>query len=85
MATITKLKAGQTLYELRSVKMGNTRTRRTACFDVRVMEIAPDGMSIKASWNGNLPPREYSALQVSRLKVNRPEPKRVVMGLPSYR
>ena len=85
MATIPNLKVGQILYELRTVKMGNTRMKRTACFEVRVMEIAPDDLSIMASWNGNLPPQRYSARKVSPLRVNKPEPKRTVMGLPSYR
>jgi hypothetical protein len=83
MASISKLTPGQILYDLRRQKMGNTTQSRTACFEVKVCEIAPDGLSITASWNGN-PKVFYSARSVEKLRVNKPRPKREVFGLPSY-
>ena len=52
--------------------MGNTTMRRKAVFDVRVVEIAPDKRSIRASWNGN-PPRIYRENEVGKLRVSKPE------------
>lgn len=83
MATIAKLTPGQTLYELRRQKMGNTAVRRTACYEVRVIEVAGDGSHIIASWNGNAP-RRYRESDVKKLRVKKPEPKRQVLGMPSY-
>jgi hypothetical protein len=83
MATISKLQPGQVLYELRRQKMGNTTVSRTACFTVRVVEVAPDHSFIMASWNNNSP-RKYREGDVKRLKVKKPEPKGTVLGLPTY-
>ncbi len=83
MATIEKLKVGQTLYELRRQKMGNTNVSRKACFDVYVREIAEDKRSVMASWNGN-PPRRYNAREVAKLRVKKPEKKGELYGLPVY-
>ena len=72
MATISKLNVGQILYSVESQRMGNTTMRRKAVFDVRVVEIAPDKRSIRASWNGN-PPRIYRENEVGKLRVSKPE------------
>lgn len=83
MATIAKLTPGQVLYDLRRQKMGNTAVRRTACYDVRVIEVASDGSHIIASWNGNTP-RRYRESDVRKLRVKKPEPKHTICGMPSY-
>jgi hypothetical protein len=83
MATIAKLQPGQVLFDLQRQTMGNTTIRRTACYSVRVVEIAPDHSFILASWNNN-PPRKYREREVKRLRIKKPEPKGTVGGLPSY-
>jgi len=83
MATIKNLKVGQTLWQVKRVKCGNTTVRRGCLYSVVVHEIADDGLSIMASWNGN-PPRRYTIRDVAKLKVNKPEPKTTVFGDPSY-
>lgn len=83
MAKIEKLTVGQTLYELRRQKMGNTTVSRTACYEVKVREIAEDKRSIMASWNGN-PPRRYNVRDVAKLKVKKPEKKGERYGLPTF-
>jgi len=83
MAVIGRLKVGQVLYQVVRQKCGNTSVSRGCLYTVKVTEIAEDGLSVMASWNGNKP-RAYSAKQVAKLKVNRPKPKGSVMGMDSY-
>jgi hypothetical protein len=52
--------------------MGSTTMRRKVVFDVRVIEIADDKRSIRASWNGN-PPRIYREKDVGKLRVSKPK------------
>jgi len=83
MASISKLVPGQILYSLERQRMGNTMVSRTALYTVKVESIAEDKQSIMASWNSN-PAREYLEFQVKKLRVKRPEPKRMILGFPSY-
>lgn len=83
MAAIKNLKVGQTLWQVKRVKCGNT-TRSVGClYPVKVLEISEDLKSIKASWNNN-PPRRYGISEVAKLKVSKPSPKGEVFGIPSY-
>lgn len=83
MATISKLTVGQILWDVQRVRCGNTSVSRGCLYEVKVLEIAEDGLSIVASWNGNKP-RRYSVKQVEGLKVKKPQPKGTVFGLPTY-
>ncbi len=83
MATITRLKVGQTLYAVIRQQMGNTTLRRGALYPVVVVEINPEHRWVRASINGNAPQR-YSAARLAKWKVNKPKPKRTMFGLPDY-
>jgi hypothetical protein len=69
MATISKLKPGDVLYDVHSHKMGNTTMTTMGCWTVRVIEVHED--HIVASWNGNTAHRMYEH-NVKRLRVNKP-------------
>ena len=55
MTAFNTIKAGDTLYECRRQKMGNTTQSRTACWDVRVIEVDAAKRFALCSWNGNTP------------------------------
>ncbi len=83
MATLSKLKVGQTLYKIQSQYAGNTTVKRRVCYEVVVKEILPDGAGIMASWNGN-PPVIYRNRDIKKLRVNKPTPKGTLFGMPNY-
>lgn len=83
MATISKLKPEQVVYERRRQKMGNTTVSRTALYSIRIIEVDPEGQFVMASWNGNIP-RKYREADVKKWLVNKPEPKGVTHGMPNY-
>lgn len=70
MATISKLKPGQILYDKHKYKMGNTNISTWGLWHVKVLEVHED--YIVASWNGNRPEKMYSQ-RVSKLKVKEPK------------
>jgi hypothetical protein len=72
MATISKLKAGQVLWDKHKYKMGNTTMTTWGLWQVNVIEVDADGQWIFASWNGNKPKRMYSN-EVKSLKVKEPK------------
>lgn len=72
MATISKIKPGQILYDKHKYRMGHTTMTTWGVWNVYVMEIDPNGEYIIASWNGN-PPRRMSKIQVAKLKVKEPK------------
>lgn len=71
MAAISRIKPGQTLYDVTKQQMGNTTLRRTAVFQVKVTEVDPDGKFVMASWNAN-PARKYRPNQVAKWRVSKP-------------
>ena len=83
MATLSRLKPGQTLYTITKQKMGNTTIRINVMHHVIVKEVFPDEGYCIASWNGNTP-RRYSAFQVKSWRVNKPKPKTQIRGMNSY-
>ena len=83
MASIKNLEVGQTLYEVRRVKCGNSSVSRGALYTVRVVSIAEDFTSIIASWNNNAA-RKYSVRDVAKLRVSKPKPRSSVFGFESY-
>lgn len=69
MATIKKLKPGQTCYTVTRHKMGNTTLSTTAVHPVFVLEVHDD--HVIARWNNNAP-RKYHEGDVAKWKVNKP-------------
>lgn len=83
MAAISRMKVGQVLWNLKRVRMGNTTVSITSCYPVRITEISESGGSVMASWNSNTP-RRMGQGEVNRLRVNKPQPKRTIMGMSDY-
>lgn len=77
MASISKLKPGQTLYTITRQRMGNTTLKTIAIHPVTVREVHED--YVLASWNGN-PARKFNASAVSGWKVSRPLTVNTEMG-----
>lgn len=72
MAKLYKIKPGQLLYDVHSVRAGNTTMRRQGIWTVKVIEIhAAEGWAL-CSWNGN-PPKRYTAREIERLRVSEPK------------
>lgn len=55
MVAFHTVQAGDTLYECRRQKMGNTTMSRMGCWDVKVIEVHEH--YVLASWNSNRPER----------------------------
>lgn len=72
MATLSKIKPGDVLWDVRRERMGNTMLRRTAVRPVKVLEVHDDHAVV--SWNHNSP-QKYYAKSLSKLKVKKPETK----------
>ena len=72
MATISKIKVGQTLYDKHKYRMGHTTIMTWGLWEVYVKEVDPEGRFIVASWNGNTPRKMYEN-EVKKLKVKEPK------------
>ena len=72
MATISRLKPGQTVWDAHKYKMGNTRLFTWGTWPVYVHEVDPDGQWVRASWNGN-PDERFYARRVAKWRVIKPE------------
>jgi hypothetical protein len=72
MATISKLKVGQELWDKHRVRAGNTTMMRWGVWRVVVKEIDPEHRWIIASWNGNTPRKMYEN-EVLKLRVKEPQ------------
>lgn len=68
--SVTTLKAGDVLYDVHRVKVGNTTASKLAWFPVVIQELVPNGAM--ASWNGNAP-RLYGWSQLRRLRRSIPK------------
>lgn len=80
MASIHRLKVDQVLW---SVEKERSSLGKKALFPVRIKEINLDEGWVVASWNSN-PPCRFYGNSINKWRVNKPQPKRTVMGLPSY-
>ena len=67
MATLSKIKPGDVLYDAHSERAGNTTISRQCEWEVHVTEVHDD--HAMCSWNGN-PPRRYDAHALKRLRVS---------------
>jgi hypothetical protein len=66
---MSTIKPGDTLYEVRTVKQGNTTLTKKTCYAVSVREVHDD--HVIASWNGNTPER-MSSSRLSKMRRSRP-------------
>lgn len=78
-----KLVPGQTVWTIRRQKMGNTTVSYNALYEIRVVEIDREKGRVLASWNSNKP-QWFGRTEVSKWKLERPEPKKTIFGLSSY-
>lgn len=62
-----RVKAGDVLYDVHSVRMGNTTMRRLGCWCVEVREIDTVNARALVSWNGN-PEQWWHASRIRRLR-----------------
>jgi hypothetical protein len=69
MATLSRIKPGDILYDVHSHKMGNTTASTMGVWTVRVIEVHEN--HIVASWNGNSPEKMFEG-RVSKLRVSKP-------------
>lgn len=65
---ISKLKPGDTLYDVHSYRMGNTTLHSMGVWKVKVVEVDPEGKWFMASWNGNQPSKHYRVPRSWRTK-----------------
>lgn len=66
MATLSKLRPGDILYDVHSERAGNTTMRRQGEWTVRVIEVHDD--HAMCSWNGN-PATKYRERDLKKLRV----------------
>lgn len=76
---ISKLKPGDTLYDVHSYQMGNTVLRSVGVWTVKVLEVDLEGKWFTASWNSNFPEKHYSVPPAWRTK--KPMLVRMPLGL----
>lgn len=72
MVAFSTIKPGDTLWEKRRQKMGNTTMSHEAIFPVTIVEVH-DGYAM-ARWNGN-PPTRWGEYQIAKLSRKKPERK----------
>ena len=72
MVEFSNVKPGDILYDVQRVKMGNTTMRRTAVYEVRVIEVLDNHAMV--SWNSNKP-QKYRAYDFTRLRRTPPKSK----------
>jgi hypothetical protein len=78
MVAFNTVKAGDTLWDVHSQKMGNTTMRQMGSWQVDVLEVHAVPPRVWARWNGNAPRwmyrREVEKLRRSRYKARKPSP-----------
>ena len=83
MASINRLKPGQTVFSIESCKMGNTNIKYKGLWEVTIVEVNLEGGFVMASWNGNTP-RKFLPQDIKKWRVNEPKPKKKIWGKDSY-
>jgi hypothetical protein len=66
------VKAGDTLYDVRRGKAGNTTMSRINVWSVRVVSVDADNKTARVRWNGN-PERTYGRREIERLRRSPPK------------
>jgi hypothetical protein len=74
MATITRLKAGQIVWDLQRNTAGNTTMKRDDLYEVKIIKVNLEENHVIASWNGNKP-RRYNEREIKKWRVKEPVPK----------
>lgn len=72
MIKFEKIKAGDTLYDVHSYRMGNTTITTMGCWTVYVFEVDSTGRRALVSWNGNRK-EWWSEVWLKRLRAKKPE------------
>lgn len=67
-----KIKPGDILYDAYKTRMGHTTLRTVSVFEVRIIEINPEGRCALVSWNTNSP-RRMGARELEKLRGSRPK------------
>jgi hypothetical protein len=80
---LDKLTPGQQVWQIKRQKMGNTTIKVNSLYSIKVVEIDADKRRVLMSWNGN-PAKWVGEKEVSSWKLTKPEPKKTVLGTPSY-
>lgn len=71
MVSITALKPDDIVYQVVSLKMGNTTISRKAVYSVRILEVAEDGSYVMARVNTNAP-RKYRQAHANKWRRTKP-------------
>lgn len=73
MATISRLKPGQVVWEQHKTRQGNTTMSKMGTWSLKIIEVHADADPpyVIASWNCN-PPRRYYERSVRTWKVKNP-------------
>lgn len=66
-----KIKAGDTLYDVHSYRMGNTTMRSVGVWDVYVVSINQAEGYALAKWNGN-PAQRWDRRRLEKLRAKKP-------------
>jgi len=83
MAKISRMYVGQTLYEVRRQRMGNTTVSCGVLYMIKITEIDPAGEWVMASWNNN-PSKKNWQRQADKWRVSKPAPRGERFGVPNY-
>lgn len=68
MVAFNKIKAGDTLYDCRRTKMGNTTISRMSCWPVLVVSVDPVKRTAMCRWNVLNAPTSYNERRLSKLR-----------------
>lgn len=74
-----KIKAGDTLYDVHSYRMGNTTMRSIGVWDVYIVSINHAEGYAMAKWNGN-PAQRWDGRRLAKLRAKEPRLIRTSMG-----
>lgn len=73
MVAFDKIKPGDTLYDCRPTKMGNTTIRRMSCWEVLVVSVDPVKRTAMCKWNVINPEKLYRERDLARLRRSKPK------------
>lgn len=76
---IDKLYPGAVVYDVHTVRMGNTMVRSVGVWPVQIVSVDVEARTVLAKWNGN-PARNFSERQWSKWRVKKPRLVKTVIG-----
>ena len=83
MATISRLKPGQIVYNIVSQRMGNTTISRKCLQTIKIISVDVESGCVEAIRDGHIP-RKYRRNDIKKWRVNKPELKLKIFGMSSY-